>query len=269
MIGVALTTVVTASVLEEFRFMKFSFELFHSPGYQWFIRCDRASEAALSEYSNVACSVFTACLPERLDRHTPEFRALMREKMAAISHAWSAGEWDAVAYFDSDLIFTAPALQHAAAIDGQAVLTPNYYPPETEHLASIHGLYQGGFAFLRSKIFHQWWRDAVDAQPERWTDQACLNDARQQFTIGTLAESANIGFWRSGDTPNYREIPADCLFLHAHLYGPSDWRDKTFALHCLKFLRKSAVPAHRILFNEILARDRSRFYAAALMSSGQ
>jgi hypothetical protein len=265
---IALTSVVTASVLEEFKFLKFSFELFHGDEYQWFLRCDRASMQALSAYPNVVCESFTDVITKRPDIESIDYRNIVGEKMKALEAAWGSGDWASVLYFDSDIIITAPAIEVISAVGGDLVLTPNYYPESTKHLASLHGIYNGGFICTRNRRFHRWWRDAFISQPHRWTDQACLNDAPHQFTIGTLSERANIGFWRSANIPLYEPIPADCEFLHAHLFQPlvtiREWMDKTFSLHCLKFLRGSPIPEHRRLLSEALARDESRWYEASL-----
>jgi hypothetical protein len=222
----------------------------------------------LSAYPNVVCEKFTDVIAKRPDIESRDYRNIVAEKMNALEAAWGSGDWMSVLYFDSDIIITAPVIGVISSVSGDLVLTPNYYPENLKHLASPHGIYNGGFIYTRNKRFHRWWKDAFISQPERWTDQACLNDAHHQFTIGTLSERANIGFWRSANIPQYDPIPTDCEFLHAHLFQPlvtnRDWMDKTFSLHCLKFLRESPIPEHRILLNEALVRDESRWYEASL-----
>jgi hypothetical protein len=265
---VALASVVTAAVLDEFEFLKFSFELFHGNDYTWFVRCDRVSLEMLSMHSNVICNETIDNIIERPDSESVEFRRVVGEKMNAIADAWEDNNWAAVAYLDADIIVTAPIMTVVSDIQGDVVLTPNYYPKVAKHLIPIHGYYNSGFAFARNKRFHEWWKAAYQSRPWMWTDQACLNDVGEKFVVATLSDRANVGFWRSGSVPDYNSIPVDCEFLHVHLFQPlrtqRQWIDKSFALHCLKFLRQNQIPEHRRIFNEALARDKSQWYEASL-----
>jgi hypothetical protein len=267
----ALASVVTTAVLDEFKLLKLSFELHHGSDIRWFIRCDQSSEPALSQYSNVKCSVFCPSVAERPDLESPEFREIVAEKMNAIGDAWDAGKWLGVIFLDADLVMTSRITDLISDVEGQVVLTPNYYPPETEHLASIHGHYNSGFICTRSPLFHEWWRRTYISQPWRWTDQACLNDIHNEFVVGALTDRANIGFWRSPLIQDYIDIPADCQFLHVHSFQPlrtrRQWIDKSFALHCLKFLRGSNIPTHRTIYHALLSRDTSGWYEASLRLS--
>jgi hypothetical protein len=265
---IALASVVTAAVLDEFKFLKFSFELFHGPNYRWFIRCDRASLEILSAYPNVVCHGFIDSVMERPDIESQEFRSIVGEKMNAMADAWKGGDWVGVVFLDADIIMTSQLMTTISAIRGDIALTPNYYPEANKHLASVHGYYNSGFVFTRNRHFHEWWQNAYKSQPWRWTDQACLNDVNGKFKVETLSYRANIGFWRSAKIPEYDLIPPGCEFLHVHLFQPlrtqRQWIDKAFALHCLKFLRQSIVTKHKRLFDEVLIRDESRWYEASL-----
>lgn len=264
----ALASVVTASVLEEFKFLKYSFDLFQEGEYQWFVRCDQVSLQALSGSPNIHCSKFTDRIDERPDIESKEFASIMLEKMKAMEAAWRGGDCNSVVYFDADIIITAPILPSVSAVDGDVVLSPNYYPEANKHLAAIHGSYNGGFVYTRTRRFHRWWQKRYKSRPSDWSDQVCLNDAPGEFNVGTLGEHANIGFWRSADIPQYDAIPPDCKFLHVHLFQPlrttRQWIDKTFALHCMKFLRQGVVAEHHKIFSEVLIRDQSRWYEASL-----
>jgi hypothetical protein len=268
---VALTSIVTFAVLEEFKFLKFSFELFHGTDYQWFVRCDHASLEALLKYPNVICNVFGDRIDERPDNKSKEFWHIMGEKMNVMADAWKGGNWTGVMFLDSDIVMTAPLMATISGITEDLILTPNHYPEATKHLAPVCGYYNGGFVFARNRRFHEWWRDAYTSKPSPWADQPCLNNADEKFSVATLSHRANIGFWRSASIPKYDPIPVDCEFLHVHLFQPlrteRQWIDKTFALHCLKFLRQALVPEHLQLFNEILSRDESRWYEATLRLS--
>jgi hypothetical protein len=264
---VALAAVVTAAVLPEFQMLRRSFELFHRERYRWFVRCDRAVEAALRGYPDTTCSVFAEELPERPDLESDAFRRIVTEKMQAMQAAWAAGDWEAVVFLDADLVVTAPVMGDVLRHRADLVLTPNHYPPSTQHLAKVHGQFNSGFVATRTRDFHGWWRDAFLADGSSW-DQRCLNEASRHFAIGTLDPRANIGFWRSESLGVYEPIPPDCLFLHVHLFQPlrtqRQWIDKSFALHCLRFLRGSAVPEHQALYREVLARDPAGWYEASL-----
>ena len=196
----------------------------------------------------------------------------MAEKMNAIEDAWSVVEGcDGVILLDADLVFTAPLLKTIRAVDGEVILTPNYYPKGKEHLVERDGELNGGFVFTRSRAFHHWWRDAYAAVFPRKNEQLILNEVRDHFRIGLLGEHANVGFWRTAGTLPYVSIPADCLFLHVHLYQPlftmRQWVDKSYALHCLGFLMTSGSREHQ-LFDKIMAGDRHGWFDASLRVCG-
>ena len=269
---IALCTVVTEAFLEEFEILKFSFELFHGRGYRWFVRCDDASLPRLSAHPNLSCRVFTEREAERRDLGTPEFLRIVAEKMRVVDDAWAAGGSSGVVFLDADMIATAPFMETVVRVAGDVVLTPNHYPPSRIHLAATHGEFNGGFVFVRTPRFNQWWREAFEVDPSGWADQACLNDAAEVFEVGRLGPAANVGFWRSERKFFYEPIPDDCLFLHAHLYQSMrslrELIDKSFSLHCMKYLHESRRPGHRELFDEISRRDRHGWYHASLRVSG-
>src|SRR5215813_11026405 len=217
---IALTSIVTAAALDEFIFLKFSFELFHGTDYQWFVRCDQTSLQALSAYPNVICNKFVESVIERPDTESKEFVSIMGEKMIVMEEAWRSGNWTGVVYFDADIIITAPVIATIPGVKGDVVLTPNYYPETIKQLASAHGYYNGGFVFTRSRHFHEWWQHEYKSRPVGYSDQICLDDAHRKFSVGILSRRANVGFWRSAKIPEYEAIPADCDFLHVHLFQP-------------------------------------------------
>jgi hypothetical protein len=269
---IALCSIVTEAVREEFEILKFSFELFHGRGYQWFVRCDDASLPWLSAHPNLICHVFTEREARRPDIESREFRRIVAEKMHVLDDAWAAGGWSGVVFFDADVIATAPFMETVLPVAGDVVLTPNHYPSTRRHLAKTHGEFNAGFVFTRTPRFHQWWREAFEADPSGWTDQACLNKAPEVFEVGRLGPAANVGFWRSEDMFFPVPIPDDCLFLHAHLYqalsSVRELIDKSYSLHCMKYLHASRRPGHRELFNEISRRDRPGWFHASLRLSG-
>ena len=75
-----LCSIVTASVLEEFLFLKFSVELFHGRNYTWFVRCDDRSYGKLAEYPDIMCKRFSKDMTERPATESQEFRAICAEK---------------------------------------------------------------------------------------------------------------------------------------------------------------------------------------------
>jgi hypothetical protein len=271
--NIAIASVVTEAFLDEFAILKYSFELFHGTACHWCVRCDRASASVLSGYDNVSCVIFAERAQGRPDTLSESFRHIVAEKMNAMNDAWLAPDGcRGVLFLDADILFTAPLLPALDDIDGDVILTPNYYPEVRQHLASVHGEYNGGFAFTRSREFHAWWEGAYAADSSRYNEQSCLNEAHERFAIGRLGERANIGFWRTAEPPRYDEIPADCQFLHVHLYQRLDtmreWIDKSFALHCLKFLSAGVTPQHRLLFDRILAADRHGWFESSLRLCG-
>ena len=272
---IALCTVVTEAVLTEFEVLKFSYELFHGTDAPWFVRCDRASYAALSQHANVICTVFTQRQANRPDNESTAFRSLVAQKMSVLADAWAhSSTWTGVVFLDADLIFTAPLLPMLQTMPGELLLTPNHYPPSRRHLAAIHGEYNSGFVLTRTSRFHEWWREAFNADTTRWTDQACLNDAGDAgFEIGALGPESNVGFWRSPQVVSYNAIPAECTFLHVHLYQPlrsfREWIDKSFALHCVRFLQVSPRADRQRVLREIFRRDRCGWFESTLRVCGE
>jgi hypothetical protein len=271
---IGLAAIVTEAFVDEFEMMKYSFELFHGTEAQWFVRCDRASLPSLSTHSNVHCTVFVERQPDRPDLSSEPFQRIMAEKMNVMQDAWTGLEQcRGVLFLDVDLVFTASVLPTLREMAGDVILVPNYYPEGRERFVALHGEFNGGFVFTRVPAFHEWWREAYRVDSSRFNEQGCLNEAHERFSIARLGPHANIGFWRSLQPPDYNAIPADCAFLHAHLYGPlvtmRHWLAKAFALHCVRFLMASRVSEHRLLFERILSGDRHGWFEASLRASGE
>jgi hypothetical protein len=267
---IALATVVTLPLIDEFRILKRSFELFHGKDFHWYVHCDRVSERLLGSIEGVKCTVFSEQPPRVSSPGQPGFHDIATQKAAAMETAWSSHQWDAVALLDADLIFTAETLSHAAATGHELVLTPNHAPWPDIELSPFHGYFNSGFIFTRSRHFHAAWRKSYRSQPWTFTDQVCLNDVAKEFEVAMMDPRANVGFWRSkhANCYAYQPIPRDCIFLHNHLYrrlnSSRDWISRTFGLHCLRYLTRSALEQHSILIKEILALDRSGWYTASL-----
>jgi hypothetical protein len=269
---VALCSVVTEAVLEEFLLMKQSFELFHGDGWRWVVRCDRASLPVLARMPGITCQAFTDRTAVRPSEDSAEFRPIVAEKMRALEDGWTHDGVCAAIFMDADLVTTAPFVQQVLAMEGDVVLTPNHYPAVFARLAKEHGEFNSGFVCEKTPRFHRWWRHAFETQPSLWTDQACLNGAAAEFAIARTGEESNVGFWRSADPPPFVEIPAACTFLHAHFFQGLESRreliGRAFALHCLRFLLASPEPRHRQLLHAIVQRDRTGWYKASLRLCG-
>lgn len=302
---VALTAVVTQGSFEEYGLLRFSFELFHGPGYHWFIRCDAGSAAKLSKLPNTHCEVFQQPSDRKLGTNDKRFNSIMAQKMEAIEAAWNFGACEGVIYLDSDLVFTAPTVEYLLSLDGEVVITPHYFDsPRKETDEKSWGIYNAGFLMTRNRQFHHWWKHAFLSRPDRFGDQQCLDDAPAHFKVAHASDLTNVGFWRSPtgtqSIPHAR-IPDNCMFLHAHMFVPdetpfgivrksftaemvrlsnaltgasepvvapftsSELSHRIYALQCLQYLEKSSVDEHAILFREILDRDRLGIYRSLLM----
>jgi len=254
--------------MDEFLQLKRSFELFHGVQFPWFVRCDDESMKRLATMDGVHPVSFVNQINRRPTDGTREFIGLTTEKMKTMEDAWQGGV-EYVMYLDADIIITSALLDAVLPLDAEVMLSPNYYPQKHDNLRSEHGIYNAGFILSRARNFHQWWAEAMAANPTPWSDQLCLNYAHEYFKIAETSEKANIGFWRSENCSEYEPIPSDVLFLHVHLHQPlsniREWLNRTFALHCLRFLRSSEVLEHRLLFEDILANDRAHWYRASLL----
>jgi hypothetical protein len=93
--SLALATIVTSAVLEEFVILKRSFELFHGPGHSWFIRCDSSSAGVLRRYPNVNCHVFTDTTTRKRDTESTDFQWIVKEKTNVVADAWASSDWGA------------------------------------------------------------------------------------------------------------------------------------------------------------------------------
>lgn len=293
---IAIASIATIGVSAEFEILKFSFELFHGREFHWFVRCDDHVAKQLSIYPKVHCTLFNGSPANRPDSHTEESQLLMAQKMNAINDALAFQNWEAVVYFDADIVVTSEFLPKLFDTPGDAILTPNYHPASARASVQRYGRYNAGFVFLRSKEFLNWWQEAYLSQPWLFSDQQCLNDAGKYFCITELGLNANVGSWRRDDNPLvFHPIPADCMFLHVHLYNSTvdpdyvireifnfevaavlstcDYKPvfsgadlllHAFSIHCLHFFAGSKEPRHKQLFLEILKRDKLGLYASIL-----
>jgi len=266
--NVAVAAVVTSSVLDEFLLLKYSFELFHGKGYQWFLRCDEVTAKILRDSDDISTNVFAHCIQNQIPNESPDFRPLVGEKMNAMDDAWACQKWEAVAFLDADLVITSCMFPMLESLPGEVILTPHHYSSASIMTESYYGRYNTGFVYSRNPLFPTWWREAYLSQPLKFADQACMNEVGDHFTIAELGPIANVGRWRYTENAEYEPIPAGCMFLHSHFYQPLrttiDWYQRTFSVHCLKFLRDSDIRFHRVLYKEILKRDRVGWYSATL-----
>ena len=270
--SVSLACIVTISTLSEFLLLKESFELFHGASYAWYVSCDQRSSIILSRHANIVTSVFSEDdVPNRCEVGSPNFSNIAAQKMNSIELAWKAPETTAVVLFDADIIITSNVIGALYDLHSNVVLSPNFYPLGMEHAASIHGYFNGGFAFTQTPLFHEWWRQAFLRSTSFYADQVVLNGLMADRGVKTLGANANIGFWRSRPGKPYETIPDVCQFIHVHLFQPlrttRDWLDRRFALHALKFLRGSTIKEHNIIFESVLSKDTSGWYEASLQLS--
>jgi FkbM family methyltransferase len=306
--SVAIATVVTFGALKEFELLRYSFELFHPDGVKWFIRCDAQSEPVLRALPNTFC---VHSLGETAKKLTPEdrsFDTVVAQKMAAMDDAWQSGACTMVIFMDADLVITGPLLSLLSQTAGDVLLTPHYFVAQRrQYEESRYGRFNSGFVAARNRVFHSWWLSAYHSQPEKFTDQQCLDDVDRHFQVALLPESANVGSWRGPlGTEGLPEvdIPADCMFLHVHFLQPGDKAEtlaqkcfaveyfqysnllsgiqqrpgtvfspreivqKAFALRCLEFLKRGIRAEHRLIFEEILRRDDLKLYEKALSREG-
>ena len=267
--SIALASVVTFPLFNEFCILKYSFELFHGNKFLWYIRCDQETKKLMRQWSNVRCTVFAAPSTRQAVGEN-EFQRVAAQKMNAIEDAWANKDIEAVAFLDADLIITTAFIEPVASSHVDLVLTSNHLPYRDQQLAPFHGYFNSGFILTKTPEFHKQWREAFISQPWLLSDQVCLNDVVRKFKIRLLNSSANIGFWHSPGSWSFEflKIPADCQFLHVHLFNNLEahrgWVDRTFALHCLLFMVSSPVTKHRKLYNRIMTLDKSGWFAASI-----
>lgn len=269
---VALSSVVTSAVVEEFEILKRSFELFHGAHFPWFVRCDRAAHHQLQQYHNVHAVLFETDDQVRSLPGTSAFHAIGLQKMEALEDAWASrrNQWSAVAFLDADLLITAELLSALLGTDAEVILASNHHYRKSL-FDPFYGHFNSGFILTKTPAFHRVWAEAYSAHLWQFSDQVCLNQILRDFRVRTL-ESSNIGFWASADPFqfNFAQIPTHCYFLHVHLFQSPHgrgWIERMFALHCLKYLLRSGDTRHHELVKEILVRDESGWYKSALLAS--
>lgn len=266
--GVCCASIVTKASLQEFWILKATLEMCHKATYPWFVRCDEEAYASMVDMREIRCHVFTRAQAVRPNLFSPEFRPIMAEKMNVMEDAWREKNWDAVIFLDADLIVTKAFIPDLMNLPQQIVLTPHHLPPEIGTRSTGFGRFNGGFALTKSPAFHEWWRQAFLARPDRFMEQACLDDAPGIFDAALLDQRANVGCWRRSQLTRFAPIPQDCLFLHVHLFQPVDtlqgFLQRSFALYCLEFLCNSESSEHRSIVNTIVCQDSSGWYAAAV-----
>ncbi|MGA2251551.1 hypothetical protein [Terracidiphilus sp.] len=265
--GISLATVVTTSTFKEYLILRYSFAKFHPEPYRWFVRCDRATESLIRTHSDTTAVSFC----ELWDKPVlSQSRKVLREKMNAIADAWASEDQNVVAFLNSDLIFTAPCLPGMLDHKTELVLSPNHFPWKIRELSPYYGYFNSGFVLTRSPRFHESWRSAYQSAPWKYSDQACLNEVAADFSVTLLGQEANVGSWRSerADSFSFKPISTESSFLRVPCFGTlatgDDWRNKMFALHCLRFLKSSVAEQHNMIFREIIQHDESGWYQASL-----
>jgi hypothetical protein len=212
----ALASVVTYPLIHEYQLLRFAAELFHGPGFEWFIRCDQQSAAVLGKLPQTHCTVFTA--EQRTSKVAIEaeaFRPIVAEKMGAMEDAWRARSWKAVVFLDADLLPLREVFSTLMKLPGDVLITPHYFqtsdPQQAANLKE-YGYYNSGLVFARNRLFPAWWREAMVSQPHRFSDQHCLNEVGEYFTVHSLGRNFNVGHWSQG------ALLSDTLVLHLHMF---------------------------------------------------
>ena len=233
--SLALASVVTFPLFNEFCVLKYSFELFHGDDFVWHVRCDRETETRLIHCHNVKCTVFA----ETVKRRTvgdDGFQEIVAQKMIALDDAWRDTDTTQVLFMDADLVITATLLEELTSLQADLVLTPNHLPHKEQQLAPFHGYFNSGFILTRNPDFHRQWRDAFTSQPWLYSDQVCLNEVVRQFKVKLLSSSANIGFWHSKggwcfDLIACPRIASLCMYIYLTLLKHIE-AGLTVRLHC-------------------------------------
>lgn len=263
---VCCAAVVTKGSLQEFRVLKATLEASHGRVYQWFVRCDEEAQEALCRQPEIRCQVFSKTQAARPELSSIEGHHIISQKMNAMEDAWREGPWEAVVFLDADLLVTKPFLDDLVSLPQEVVLSPHHFPPILRTRSLAFGRFNAGFVLTKTPAFHEWWREAFLGRPDRHLDQGCLDEAPKAFDTAELDERANVGWWRRTGMTQFAPIPADCLFLHVHLYQPvgnlNQFLLRNFALHCLEFLCNSG--AHECAVETILRLDSSGWYAGAV-----
>lgn len=304
--AIGFVAVVTHDSFEEYELLRFSFELFHGAEHHWFLYCDPECVASLASLPNTECRVFEQPANQTDGNPLGNSKSVCLRKLQAIHDAWETGRFSSVLYLDTDLVFTASTLDPISGIEGDVLLTPHYFEsPREEKDLGLWGKFNSGFALMRNRDFHPWWKAAMLSQPEKFGDQQCLDDASSHFRVGHLPKTANVGPWRSPtgtQTIPQARIPQGCLFVKAHMFQPgeppldlvqkafvaeltrlsnavdgstrpitSPFREehlvqRIYAIQCLQYLQESPVDKHKTLFLEIINRDRLAIYKSLLTS---
>jgi len=265
-----MAAVVTENMLREHLLLRKSFELFNDVPCEWALRCDAASAPVLMQLPDTTCEVFTSSVERPNSQWSQGFRDIVEQKMLVLDDAWKRHKPDAVLFLDSDIVVTDSFVEELLDLDTELALTPHYFTTQAAYKDNRYGRYNSGFIFTRSPTFHEWWRSEFLRQPERFTDQACLNGVEEVYKTVHLEETWNVGYWRRGDGWDTPELPAGMKQFHAHVLQEArpdqeyEIGQKVFALSLLDFLRERGTPRDLELLDYIVSRDESGYYAAML-----
>ncbi len=280
--NIAVASVVTVGLLNEFLITKFSFDLFHA-NYHWYVRCDRASLPTLMKLSNITCTVFALpdSFTERIDTITPEFNKwIVFQKMGCIEDAFKSDKLaDVVMFLDADLIFTDGFYVPPLSANLDLILSPHYRCVNPEAMAAKYGNYNTGFLVVyrgKSQQFLKWWMENTEVDNLGVNEQGCLNNLPPEFKVRNTTLLCNVGFWRRKGLLSFPPIPRNCCFMHTHLFLPFKedmasssfygFMHRVFAMECVRYLWCSPYGSHQKILGEIIDKDKTGWYAQAVTS---
>ena len=84
------------------------------------------------------------------------------------------------------------SLQKKNFLNADVILSPHYINQKDENK---FGRYNGGFLYIKSKKFANWWREETIKNPE-YFEQKTLELAYKKFKISEFPIQYNFGWWR-------------------------------------------------------------------------
>ncbi|HZZ73502.1 MAG TPA: hypothetical protein VFE24_14715 [Pirellulales bacterium] len=194
-----------------------------------FVGCDRVVESRLRNERLRNPLRLIPFLPENLTvkQGTPEFIQLVNRKADILEIALE-GAGNAL-FADADQLFFGPPW--GLDLETHEVCLSRHMILESDE--AKYGKYNAGYLAASSRRFPAWWREKT--KTSKFYEQACLDDAGQDFRVQEITMHHNFGWWRLNQCDPKRKW----------------WRiDLPHKPQRRERLEKFRVEADRILFDE-------------------
>lgn len=199
----SVCTICTNTCMHDLRVFLHSFEC-HEPNIPIVLLCDDdVAREVKSNYQNKLNIIIYQCLDRYsgMNRKQMEAQGMWSDFMNLKSYAIDKAleMYKDTLMLDSDIVL----MHNLPIIDSskEIGLSPHFIVKTN---VDKYGYYNGGYVYVRTKAFTNWWRNAIPSS--KFYDQGCLEQALNHFTHFEFDIQDNFGWWRllECDNPNER-----------------------------------------------------------------